>query len=99
MLEIPATTLHSASLELFKVSIMLLKSLSTACVQTQSVAMLFADAFLPRVVELARFAGDRQTKVAGCELLHAMVLYAVGTGVQTSAERRAKVRFFLCVAV
>ncbi|CAN8007261.1 unnamed protein product, partial [Ixodes pacificus] len=49
------------------------------------------DAFLPRVVELARFAGDRQTKVAGCELLHAMVLYAVGTGVQTSAERRAKV--------
>ncbi|KAM7297942.1 hypothetical protein ISCGN_023093 [Ixodes scapularis] len=48
------------------------------------------DAFLPRVVELARFAGDRQTKVAGCELLHAMVLYAVGTGVQTSAERRAK---------
>ncbi|KAM7297935.1 DNA-dependent protein kinase catalytic subunit [Ixodes scapularis] len=48
------------------------------------------DAFLPRVVELARFAGDRQSKVAGCELLHAMVLYAVGTGVQTSAERRAK---------
>ncbi|CAN8029859.1 unnamed protein product [Ixodes persulcatus] len=48
------------------------------------------DTFLPRVVELARFAGDRQTKVAGCELLHAMVLYAIGTGVQTSAERRAK---------
>ncbi|CAN7941928.1 unnamed protein product, partial [Ixodes hexagonus] len=49
------------------------------------------DAFLPRVVELARFAGDRQTKVAGCELLHAMVLFAVGTGVQSSEERRAKV--------
>ncbi|XP_070379748.1 DNA-dependent protein kinase catalytic subunit-like isoform X1 [Dermacentor albipictus] len=47
------------------------------------------DGFLPRVVELARFAGNRQTKVAACELLHALVLYAVGTGVQNT-ERRAK---------
>ncbi|KAK8776726.1 hypothetical protein V5799_029934 [Amblyomma americanum] len=47
------------------------------------------DGFLPRVVELARFAGNRQTKVAGCELLHALILYAVGTGVQNT-ERRAK---------
>ncbi|XP_077553857.1 DNA-dependent protein kinase catalytic subunit-like isoform X3 [Haemaphysalis longicornis] len=50
---------------------------------------LALDVFLPRVVELARFGGERQTKVAGCELLHALVLYAVGMGVQNT-ERRAK---------
>ena len=40
----------------------------------------FVDPFLPRVVELAQYSSDRQTKVAACELLHSLVLYTLGRG-------------------
>jgi hypothetical protein len=40
---------------------------------------LLVDGILPQIVELARDANDRQTKVAACELLHAIVLYMIGT--------------------
>ncbi|KAK2178223.1 hypothetical protein NP493_553g02004 [Ridgeia piscesae] len=40
------------------------------------------DPFLPRVVELALTSSERQTKVAACELLHSLVLYALGRGSQ-----------------
>ncbi|XP_064478548.1 DNA-dependent protein kinase catalytic subunit-like [Ornithodoros turicata] len=53
-------------------------------------AEIALDAFLPRVAELARFASRRQTKVASCELLHSLVLYMIGVGVQASENRRAK---------
>ncbi|EDQ84433.1 uncharacterized protein MONBRDRAFT_30238 [Monosiga brevicollis MX1] len=33
---------------------------------------------LPRIVDLATNAGDRQTRTAACELLHAIVLYILG---------------------
>ena len=39
---------------------------------------IFADSFLPRVVELATLSSDRQSKVAACEFLHSMVLYMLG---------------------
>ena len=40
--------------------------------------MISVDEFLPRVVILATSSGDRQTKVAACELLHSLVLYMLG---------------------
>jgi len=36
------------------------------------------DVFLPRVVELATLSSNRQTKIAACELLHALVIYMIG---------------------
>ena len=39
---------------------------------------IFLDRLLPRVVELAEKSSDRKTKISACELLHAMVLHAVG---------------------
>ncbi|XP_006204718.2 DNA-dependent protein kinase catalytic subunit isoform X2 [Vicugna pacos] len=40
------------------------------------------DLFLPRVTELALSAGDRQTKVAACELLHSTVVFMLGKATQ-----------------
>eukprot|EP00043_Microstomoeca_roanoka_P020233 m.242128 g.242128 ORF g.242128 m.242128 type:complete len:4198 (+) comp17134_c0_seq1:181-12774(+) len=36
------------------------------------------DPLLPRIVELALHSGDRQTRTAACELLHAVVLFMLG---------------------
>ncbi|RUP50947.1 hypothetical protein BC936DRAFT_136979 [Jimgerdemannia flammicorona] len=36
------------------------------------------DDFLPRITELAESSLDRKTKVAACELLHALVLFMIG---------------------
>ncbi|EDV28309.1 uncharacterized protein TRIADDRAFT_20924, partial [Trichoplax adhaerens] len=44
--------------------------------------IIHLDPFLPRVVELATSSSDRQTKIAACELLHALVLYMIGRGAQ-----------------
>lgn len=44
--------------------------------------MLELDPLLPRLVELACSAGDRQTKIAACELLHSVVVFMVGDSVQ-----------------
>ncbi|XP_066538129.1 DNA-dependent protein kinase catalytic subunit [Hoplias malabaricus] len=43
---------------------------------------IYLDPFLPRITELALSSSDRQTKVAACELLHSVVVYMVGKGVQ-----------------
>ena len=48
------------------------------------------DPFLPRVVELAVSSTDRQTKVAACELLHSLLLYAVGRGAQQPGTQRQR---------
>ena len=46
------------------------------------------DPFLPRIVELATKSGDRQTKVAACELLHSLILLCVGrSATQPTRER------------
>ena len=39
----------------------------------------YLDSIMPMIVNLAKDANDRQTKVASCEVLHAIVLYMVGT--------------------
>ncbi|XP_054451411.1 DNA-dependent protein kinase catalytic subunit [Pteronotus mesoamericanus] len=44
--------------------------------------VIYLDIFLPRVTELALSAGDRQTKVAACELLHSMVMFMLGKATQ-----------------
>ena len=36
------------------------------------------DKFLPRACELALSSGNRQTKVAACELVHSLVLLLLG---------------------
>ncbi|XP_041045109.1 DNA-dependent protein kinase catalytic subunit isoform X2 [Carcharodon carcharias] len=46
--------------------------------------VIYLDSFLPRISELALSAGDRQTKVAACELLHSVVAYMLGKGSQIS---------------
>lgn len=50
----------------------------------------FPDPFLPHVVQLAQQSSDRQTKVAAAELLHSLVLYALGRGVQMSGEQQQR---------
>ncbi|XP_065898419.1 DNA-dependent protein kinase catalytic subunit-like isoform X2 [Dysidea avara] len=47
------------------------------------------DPFLPRVCELAVSSNDRQTKIAACELLHAMVLLMLGRAAQPVAANKA----------
>jgi DNA-dependent protein kinase catalytic subunit len=54
-----------------------------------------ADGILPQIVDLARDANDRQTKVAACELLHAIVLYMVGT----NAHQPQPVCVLICLAL
>ncbi|XP_077348787.1 DNA-dependent protein kinase catalytic subunit isoform X2 [Lithobates pipiens] len=44
--------------------------------------VIYLDTFLPRVTELALSAGDRQTKVVACELLHSMVTFMLGKASQ-----------------
>ncbi|XP_076335270.1 DNA-dependent protein kinase catalytic subunit-like isoform X2 [Tachypleus tridentatus] len=48
------------------------------------------DNFLPQVVHLACNASDRQTKVAACELFHALVIYMIGISVQQPKEWQKK---------
>ncbi|XP_035828316.1 DNA-dependent protein kinase catalytic subunit [Aplysia californica] len=52
--------------------------------------VIFFDPFLPHVVKLAQQSSDRQTKVAACELLHSLVLYALGRGAQLPGDRQNK---------
>ncbi|KAK0048622.1 DNA-dependent protein kinase catalytic subunit, partial [Biomphalaria pfeifferi] len=51
---------------------------------------IYLDPFLPQVVKLAKQSSDRQTKVAACELLHSLVLYALGRGAQMPGETQKK---------
>ncbi|MBN3311515.1 PRKDC kinase, partial [Atractosteus spatula] len=44
--------------------------------------VIYLDAFLPRITELALSTSDRQTKVAACELLHSVVVCMLGKGSQ-----------------
>lgn len=48
----------------------------------------FSDPFLPRIVELATKSGDRQTKVAACELLHSLILLCVGRNATQPGRER-----------
>ncbi|BFZ03143.1 hypothetical protein BsWGS_06182 [Bradybaena similaris] len=52
--------------------------------------VIYFDPFLPQVVKLAQQSSDRQTKVAACELLHSLVLYALGRGAQMPGETQKK---------
>jgi DNA-dependent protein kinase catalytic subunit len=47
------------------------------------------DPFLPRVCELASTSSDRQTKIAACELLHAMVLFILGRSAQPAMQKKS----------
>ncbi|XP_051572291.1 DNA-dependent protein kinase catalytic subunit-like isoform X3 [Myxocyprinus asiaticus] len=51
--------------------------------------VIYLDAFLPRVTELALSSSDRQTKVAACELLHSLVIYIVGKGAQMMEDDKS----------
>jgi len=46
------------------------------------IGFVVTDSFLPRVVELATLSSNRQTKIAACELLHALVIYMIGREAQ-----------------
>ncbi|XP_036452457.1 DNA-dependent protein kinase catalytic subunit isoform X2 [Colossoma macropomum] len=58
------------------------KRLSFAVPFKDTKPVIYLDPFLPRITELALSSSDRQTKVAACELLHSVVVYMVGKGVQ-----------------
>ncbi|KAI4886986.1 hypothetical protein NFI96_023481, partial [Prochilodus magdalenae] len=51
--------------------------------------VIYLDPFLPRITELALSSSDRQTKVAACELLHSVVIYMVGKGVQMAEGEKS----------
>ncbi len=55
---------------------------------------LVLDSLLPRLIELATDAGDRQTKIAACELLHSTVLFMVGDGAQQQRDRASMVALY-----
>jgi len=44
-----------------------------------------ADAFLPRLMEVASESSDRRSKIAACELLHSITLYTIGRNAQTTS--------------
>jgi len=52
--------------------------------------IVMPDVFLPRVVELATLSSSRQTKIAACELLHALVIYMIGRQIQVLGHRDLK---------
>lgn len=52
--------------------------------------VVMTDVFLPRVVELATLSSNRQTKIAACELLHALVIYMIGRDAQVLGHREVK---------
>ncbi len=58
---------------------------------------MMIDPFLPRIVELAESANDRQVKIAACEVLHSVILYLFGTNASSSARREEStaVSFYL----
>lgn len=39
---------------------------------------IYFDACLPKLVDLAQHSTDRETRVAACEFLHALVIYMIG---------------------
>ena len=39
---------------------------------------IYLDASLPRIVDLAQNSTDKLTRIAACELLHALILYMIG---------------------
>lgn len=41
---------------------------------------IFLDTLVPRICYLATSSSNRQTKIAACELTHAIILYLIGTG-------------------
>lgn len=51
--------------------------------------MYILDKFLPRACELALSSGNRQTKVAACELVHSLVLLLLGC-IATQPENMRK---------
>lgn len=40
---------------------------------------IYLDACLPKLVDLALNAHDRETRIAGCEFIHALLIYMIGT--------------------
>ncbi|XP_062919332.1 DNA-dependent protein kinase catalytic subunit isoform X2 [Mobula hypostoma] len=60
------------------------RALSFAVPFSDMKPVIYLDLFLPRISELALSASDRQTKVAACELLHSVVAYMLGKGLQIS---------------
>jgi len=40
---------------------------------------IYLDACLPKLVDLALNAQDRDTRIAGCEFLHALIIYMIGS--------------------
>ncbi|KAM9198416.1 DNA-dependent protein kinase catalytic subunit isoform 2-T2 [Dugong dugon] len=58
------------------------KRLSFAMPFVEMKPVVYLDVFLPRVTELALLAGDRQTKIAACELLHSLVMFMLGKSTQ-----------------
>ena len=47
---------------------------------------VYLDPLFPVVLELAESSANRQTKVLACELLHALVVYLVGTAASATDQ-------------
>ena len=54
---------------------------------------IYLDSCLPRIVDLAQNSTDKETRIAACELLHALILYMIGqsaTSLQDSSSGNAR---------
>ncbi|XP_066992546.2 DNA-dependent protein kinase catalytic subunit [Anabrus simplex] len=47
--------------------------------------VIYLDHLLPRIVDLALTCSDRRTRIAACELLHAITMFMLGTSVQIAS--------------
>jgi DNA-dependent protein kinase catalytic subunit len=39
---------------------------------------IYLDSCLPRIVDLAQNSSDKETRIAACELLHALIIFMIG---------------------
>ena len=48
---------------------------------------IYLDSCLPRIVDLAQNSNDKETRIAACELLHALILYMIGQSATNSETK------------
>lgn len=47
---------------------------------------MFFDPLMPRIIELASNSNDKETRVAACEFLHALLIYMIGSSANANVN-------------
>jgi DNA-dependent protein kinase catalytic subunit len=51
---------------------------------------IYLDSCLPRIVDLAQNSTDKETRIAACELLHALIIFMIGKSATKPKGKKAK---------